>query len=1112
MLGSLGSLVVSLEADIARFQSDMGKAVYQVERAAKQIDDKIGGALDGLNNKLVGIAAGVAAIASVGALSTLINETVAATAALDDMSERTGIAVEELSKMSDVAKIGGHDINLVEAAANRLVKGLSSVDDETKGVGKALQALGIEARDSRGNIRPLGELLPEIGAKLDKYKDSTSKAALVQDAFGKGGTKVIPFLKDYVELGDRAASVTADQAAAAEQYEKSLNTLRLQKEQLTKAIVLASLPALQAMADVLLDNKKAADAADSSLKNMAADGSVTSWAEQAALSIASFVDYLKVTVATVKAVGGSFQVVAADVGLLNAAAGVALGKVSIAELKKVYEERNKTLDTANKRYEELMNMDTEATRKALEERLRLNREAAKAERELAAQRPPKSDLDYKPGDEAALKRARAEAEKLAKTLNEIYNKPLGIDSGFQDKLDGLTQSYLQGRVSVDQYREAVAQLMSQQPFAKKMVEDQAKAFDEAFEAQEKARLATERQIKSAREMVEGLEFEVAAMRMSNKEREVAIRLRELEKSGVEKGTAAYEMFAARITAAVEAKEGMQANIDMFKSIESVAHEAWNNIGTSGENTFEKLEKSLRSGLYELLYQMTVKKWLIDIGANITGMSPSALGGGGGGNSILNMLTSGGGGMAGSIMSSIGGSIIGMGGGMAGGLGAFVGGIGELGLLGSMGASTSAGFTALGAGNIMGGIGSLLGPTAIAIGGIYALHKAFGDKGENWKGRLGFGQQAQAYTTNGVFGPEGFAYLAGNDATNKGIQNFMASTAGLDKQISRGLSESQIKAIQNRLAGYNRRTDGQPAEFAFSKDDKTAAEQLSSEYLKVKYGAVFDEVNAKLGDMVRGFSGTSEELLKFIGGLAQTQELIASFNEADPLADAAELYENSQKRFASASKQNAKTIEDLIAAYDDSADSTNALAQATANYYVAQVQLMAQIDTIIQSISDMFNETADRIRLAGLDEQGQYDFYQQRADDNFSALLGSSDPEQIQRLAEKINADINAAFGLLDADDQRAQSGDFLERLKNLNEAVNTKLKEVQSQLATDTKDVMTQVGKLLSGAAATNQAAADTQLQAANTQLAAAQIGTNVTVDFADRPGQQVGTFNLGGA
>jgi hypothetical protein len=38
------------------------------------------------------------------------------------------------------------------------------------------------------------------------------------------------------------------------------------------------------------------------------------------------------------------------------------------------------------------------------------------------------------------------------------------------------------------------------------------------------------------------------------------------------------------------------------------------------------------------------------------------------------------------------------------------------------------------------------------GGIRRLWQAFKDKGENWQATLGFGGNANAYTSNGPFGP------------------------------------------------------------------------------------------------------------------------------------------------------------------------------------------------------------------------------------------------------------------------------------------------------------------------------------------------------------------------
>lgn len=1126
-LGVLGSLVVSLEAGVAQFQADMGKAVYLVEQAGQRMDQATGRALGNLNANLLKVAAGVAAIASIDMVKQLVTDSIAATAALDDMAERTGASVEQLSKMADVAKIGGHQLDVVEAAAGRLVKGLSVVDDETKGVGKALDALGINGRDVSGNIRNLGELLPEIAQKLAGYNDSTAKAALAQDLFGKSGMKVLPFLKDYAELGNRAASVTAEQAAAAERYEKTLNALKLGKEQFTRTLVTAALPAMQAVADLMLKNQQLTDGLHGKTRALAADGSLRTWFDEAALSIAGFVDFLKTTVAAVEAVAGSFKVVGADIKLLGTIAGAVSGSPkALADLKTTYEERNKTLDAANKKYEELLNRDTEATKKALTHQLELNKLVARAQagdfsdQNSRRERKPQ-ELSYKVVDEQAIKKAAQELDKLKNLLTDLSGQSLGFSPDFNEKLGVLTGGYVKGRLSLDEYRKATEQLLAVQPYAKKATEEQAKAFDDAFEAMEKARLETEKQLRTAREMVEDMEFEVKALQMTNAEREIAIKLRKLEQDGVKQGTAAYDLFAQRIRAAVEAKEGLTAQIDLWKNIEQTAHDAWNNIGQGGQSVMKKLEQTLKSGLLEMLYQLTIKKWIIDISANVTGQGGGGIMGGGGGGlgnmlgNVANSFFGGGdgGGVMGGTIGSIGSGIASLGT-AAFGAGSSMTGVG-LGMSSAAGSGIFSGFAA-GAANLASGatsaalaVGQMIPAIGIAVAAIYALHKAFGDKGENWKGQLGFGGNAQAYATTGVFGKEGFSHIAGDDSLNKQIQAFMESTGAVDKILARGLSETQIQAIQKKLGTYGAtRTDGQPGEFAFGKDDDTAGEQLTVEYLKTKYGAVFDELNSKIASNIRAFSGTSEELLKLINTFARTQEVIAGFNDADPLGDAAKLYDASQRKMLSASEAARKGLEALMEAYDDSADSGEKLAQATASYYLAQVQLIAQIDGIIASVTEMFQQTGDAIRLAGMDDQGQYDFFQNRSNVNYEALLNSSDPEQIQKLAEKINADINAAFGLLSPEEQTRESGNFLDRLNDLNDKVTQRLKDVQKELGDETKTLLDQVGELLSGAATTQQAAADTQTTAADTQLQAAQTPTAVRVVLEAPDGRQLGTFD----
>ena len=108
--------------------------------------------LAGLEKTAAGLGpifAGLGAALTVGAFTATIANTIKFAAALDDMAERTGATVENLSALSGVARIGGHDLGVVETSVIKLNKALHGSDDEAKGAAKAIAALGLSIEDLR---------------------------------------------------------------------------------------------------------------------------------------------------------------------------------------------------------------------------------------------------------------------------------------------------------------------------------------------------------------------------------------------------------------------------------------------------------------------------------------------------------------------------------------------------------------------------------------------------------------------------------------------------------------------------------------------------------------------------------------------------------------------------------------------------------------------------------------------------------------------------------------------------------------------------------------------------------------------------------------------------
>jgi hypothetical protein len=241
-----GTLQIEMMANMARLANDM-----------RQAKDMVGGAMDHINRS-VGIAKGALATLGVGlsfgALAAGIKGVVDSAAMLDDLSEKTGASVEQLSKLDQVARIGGHSTEIFETALVRLSKSLHSEGDEARGAGKALAALGL-SQDALRN-KDTAESLRIVAVELAKYEDGAGKTALATDLLGKSGAQALPFLKDLATEQGIAARVTTEQAAAAEELQKSLKRIRLESENAKQALVLDLVPGMLRLLTVLVDTRR----------------------------------------------------------------------------------------------------------------------------------------------------------------------------------------------------------------------------------------------------------------------------------------------------------------------------------------------------------------------------------------------------------------------------------------------------------------------------------------------------------------------------------------------------------------------------------------------------------------------------------------------------------------------------------------------------------------------------------------------------------------------------------------------------------------------------------------------------------------------------------------
>lgn len=437
MGAKLGDLVVSLEANMAKFQSDMNKSAQVTEqsmlkmaassehtqRALKGLEAQAANAKSAALSLGKGLIIGAAAGMGFDAIRSKILGVIGTMADLKTISEKTGASVENLSILSFLSKQAGSDINGVASALAKMSKGMAGADNETKGAGLALSYLGVSAKDAAGNLKDPAAMFMDIAKKLGEYKDGAGKAAIAQALFGKSGAEMLPTLKLLSEQGELAAKVTTAQATAARQYERDLAKLNVQKNMLFKTIAMSLLPTMSDFTNAMIDVSKNTNVANKAVKGLAEDNTITTWADAGAMGLARLVDVIVMIPKAFSVVSASAQLAGANIKVLSATAAlanpvefakkIAKGENPLADLDAAMREHKKVREDAGAKLDHLWNYDGAAMEKAMAARI-----ANRGKATTTASGKPLKDLNYdSSGEDGEAGKREAEAGKFAKNLN-----------------------------------------------------------------------------------------------------------------------------------------------------------------------------------------------------------------------------------------------------------------------------------------------------------------------------------------------------------------------------------------------------------------------------------------------------------------------------------------------------------------------------------------------------------------------------------------------------------------------------------------------------------------------------------------------------------------------
>lgn len=114
------------------------------------------------------------------------------------MSEKTGISTEVLQKFSAAAKMTEVDVETFTKSYSKSIKSMSSVDFDAKNLNsmsKAYKTLGVNVRDSSGNLRDAQTVFWETIDGLKNMQNETERNAIALQIFGKSAMELNPIIK-----------------------------------------------------------------------------------------------------------------------------------------------------------------------------------------------------------------------------------------------------------------------------------------------------------------------------------------------------------------------------------------------------------------------------------------------------------------------------------------------------------------------------------------------------------------------------------------------------------------------------------------------------------------------------------------------------------------------------------------------------------------------------------------------------------------------------------------------------------------------------------------------------------------------------------------------------
>lgn len=263
-MADLEKLVARLEVESAKWTRELGKARGQLGAFQRSSEAS-----------MAGIRKAFLTLGGTTAFVAFAKRTVDAGDRLDELKQKTGVAVEALSRLGFAAGFSGVDIETLSDAMGKNAKFVAELEKGSETAKAALDAIGVSTREYLALSEE--ERVLRAADAFREHADGSGKAAVAMQMYGKSGANLIPFLNEGTEgirkLTEKAdalaVTMSEEDARAMADFSDAAQTLAVAFSASLRPAIIALIGPLTSMAEVMAEDAKLAKSSNDDWSDLA---------------------------------------------------------------------------------------------------------------------------------------------------------------------------------------------------------------------------------------------------------------------------------------------------------------------------------------------------------------------------------------------------------------------------------------------------------------------------------------------------------------------------------------------------------------------------------------------------------------------------------------------------------------------------------------------------------------------------------------------------------------------------------------------------------------------------------------------------------------------------